>query len=150
MKLRRVISALIDFIILYSVYFTLQGIFSNMGLYAPFVSSIFLLPIVIYLFAKSDGIGKVMMGIENSYNTELKKTEKLLLYPVTLIYCCQIFLNAIYPFFVFSFGYKGLGIIAMLNFGLIVLLMVQLILLMIDKDYWNILKNNKVVLRKEN
>lgn len=148
MKLKRCIAGVIDLLIIYSVYFTLQGLLVNLGSYAPFIASLALLPVIFYLFGANDGIGKVIMSLENKYEIELNKYQKITAYPVTSFFCMQIILNAIYPFFLFTLGYTGLLIIALLNLGILLLLVFQTILLMLGKDYWNV-KNSINIIKRQ-
>lgn len=144
MILKRIIASAIDFAILLSVYFTILGIMNGIYYYGPFLSGVVVCFIIYYLYGINDGIGKRIVLIRDS-NFELTNYERMLMYPVTQTFMYMTLIAAIYPFFILVGGSIGLLIIVCLYGSLILVLIVKLILLILNKDYWNIKKKNNVI-----
>lgn len=144
MKFRRLFSAVLDLLIISTVYYTLLGLLFNIGLYAPFIASCIELPVIYYIFGVNRSPGKIIFMLHNSKD-DLDTIQKLKMYPVTMLVLMQLIINATYPFFVFTLGYTGIMIIVSLYVGLLILLMICLICVFINKDFWNRRFNNKII-----
>lgn len=148
MKLRRLFAAIIDILILSTLYFTLLGLLFNIGIYAPFIASCIQFPIMYYVCGKNKSPGKIIFMLEDT-NSELNAYQRLKMYPVTLVFLLQMAINAVYPFFVLTLSYVGLILVLSMYLSLVLLILSMSLCLILNNDFWNIKFNNKVIMFKK-
>ncbi|MFV0255385.1 MAG: hypothetical protein ACK5G7_04585 [Erysipelotrichaceae bacterium] len=144
MLARRMISALIDVLVIVALYATILGMLPSLYFYGPFIASIISGAVIYYVFGKQNGIGRIVLLLEDS-NNNLTALQKIWMYPPTMIFYLQTAIAAIYPFLMIKFGIIGLYLIMLMYISLIFIFFSYILLLVMNKDIWNMKKNNEII-----
>ncbi|MFV0393565.1 MAG: hypothetical protein ACK5LC_04100 [Coprobacillaceae bacterium] len=134
MKRKRLISACIDFILLNSVYFIMQGAFLPLGKYSDITVAIILFLFIVVVYGKYNGIGHYLMGIEIYHKNALTEIWR---YPITRIMIFELVIGMYFTVLYSMFGSLGLFMFISAILALICYTILHLILFWVNKDYWN-------------